>query len=81
MCPSDDDYFDCYGSDEEEAYEALSWSQRLDMLEEMCELLGMDSKEFLKPPPSHCRRATNRAVGLATFLKCTPDPLTISSKP
>ena len=46
MCPSDDDYPDCYGSDEEEAYEALSWSQRLDMLEEMCELLGMDPKEF-----------------------------------
>ena len=23
----------------------------------------------------------NRAVGLATFLKCTPDPLAISSKP
>ena len=36
-----DDYPDCYGSDEEEAYEALSWSQRLDMLEEMCEPLGV----------------------------------------
>ena len=47
MCPSDGDYFDCYGSDEEEAYEALSWSQRLDMLEEMCELLGMDIEELL----------------------------------
>jgi hypothetical protein len=42
-----DDYPDCYGSDEEEAYEALSWSQRLDMLEEMCELLGMDIEELL----------------------------------
>ena len=50
MCPSDDDYFDCCGSEEVEAYEALSWSQRLDMLEEMCELVGMDPKEFLKPP-------------------------------
>jgi hypothetical protein len=49
MCPSGP-YFDCYGSDEEEAYEALSWSQRLDMLEEMCERLGVDPTEFLKPP-------------------------------
>jgi DEAD/DEAH box helicase domain-containing protein len=47
-----------YGSDEEEAYEALSWSQRLDMLEEMCELLGMDIEELLKPPASFRRRAT-----------------------
>jgi hypothetical protein len=46
------------GSDEEEAYEALSWSQRLDMLEEMCELLGMDPKELLKPPASLRNRAT-----------------------
>ena len=58
MCSSDDDYPDCYGSDEEEAYEALSWSQRLDMLEEMCELLGMDIEELLKPPASFRRRAT-----------------------
>jgi hypothetical protein len=58
MCPSDDDYFDCYGSDEEEAYEALSWSQRLDMLEEMCELLGMDIEELLTPFASFRRRAT-----------------------
>ena len=58
MCLSDGDYFDCYGSDEEEAYEALSWSQRLDMLEEMCELLGMDIEEFMKPPAFHRRRAT-----------------------
>ena len=58
MCPSDDDYFDCYGSDEEEAYEALSWSQRLDMLEEMCELLGMDIEELLKPPASFRNRDT-----------------------
>ena len=53
-----DDYPDCYGSDEVEAYEALSWSQRLDMLEDMCELLGMDIEEFLKPPASFRKRAT-----------------------
>ena len=53
-----DDYPDYYGSDEEEAYEALSWSQRLDMLEEMCELLGMDIEEFMKPPASLRNRAT-----------------------
>jgi hypothetical protein len=28
------------------------------MLEEMCELLGMDIEEFMKPPASHRRRAT-----------------------
>jgi hypothetical protein len=53
-----DDYPDCYGSEEVEVYEALSWSQRLDMLEEMCELLGMDPKELLKPPASLRNRAT-----------------------
>jgi hypothetical protein len=53
-----DDYPDCYGSEEVEAYEALSWSQRLDMLEEMCELLGMDIKELLTPFASFRRRAT-----------------------
>ena len=58
MCPSDDDHFDCYGSEEVEAYEALSWSQRLDMLEEMCELLGMNPKELLTPSASLRRRAT-----------------------
>ena len=58
MCPSDDDYFDYYGSDEEEAYAALSWSQRVDMLEEMCELIGMNIEEFLKPPASFRRHAT-----------------------
>jgi hypothetical protein len=63
MCSSDDDYPDCYGSDEEEAYEALSWSQRLDMLEEMCELLGMDIEELLTPPASFRRRATTGRQG------------------
>ena len=58
MCPSGDDYSDCYGSNEEEVYEALSWSQRLDMLEEMCELLGVNPKEFFKPPASFRRSAT-----------------------
>jgi hypothetical protein len=58
MCHSDDDYFDCNGSEEVEAYEALSWSQRLDMLEEMCERLGVDPTEFLKPPASFRRHAT-----------------------
>ena len=53
-----DDYPDCYGSDEVEAYEALSWSQRLAMLEEMCELLGMNPKELLKPFASFRWRAT-----------------------
>jgi hypothetical protein len=46
------DYSDSYGSDEEEAYAALSWSERMDMLEEMYERLGVDPKEWLKPPAS-----------------------------
>jgi hypothetical protein len=61
MCPEDDDYFDCYGSEDVEAYEALSWSQRMDMLEEMYERLGVDPKEWLKPPASFRKRAHNRA--------------------
>jgi hypothetical protein len=68
-----DDYPDCYGSDEEEAYEALSWSQRLDMLEEMCELLGMDIEELLTPPAFFRRRARTGRQGWRPYLKCAPD--------
>jgi len=35
--PTDDDYLASCGDPDAEAYAALSWSERMDMLEEMCE--------------------------------------------
>jgi hypothetical protein len=46
--PTNDYDLELSGDPVAEAFAALSWSERMDKLEEMCERMGVDMMEWLK---------------------------------
>lgn len=59
MMPYADPYRRDYLAEQEaELFGAMSWAERLDSLEELCELTGMDLQELLTPPALLRKRPT-----------------------